>query len=427
MVGRLFLSLITGLILIAVVSCNTVEQEPNYTYSIDSVWWSDSIDANANGYVSFKRLNFDVHLAENVSKFIEGRVYYKLEGASNFSFYAFSKKTEVTGNNADNLFYVSIGTPNVELQRGLYDFNIEIYERGKDKLEAATGSKDSLVLYGNKFEESSIDNNYTLSAWWDDGYDRDGDGYWRYANLVIDAGNDANVTRTMTAKIYYKDVDSTNYTLYHTISDFTIIGQTEQDTVSWYIGKHPDDLESGLYDFRINLYEAGSNNLVKFIDQETPVLKDVKFETEEEDSYYFSIDKVWWSDTIDVDGDSFTQLRKLNFDVNVDRNQTYKIFAKIFVRHPDSTDYEKYDSTASFNITGSSTADAYSTFIGAPPSQLDSASYDFLISIYEDLPDTLKVVETAVSAETVELLKGQNFETTAQDTTGTNPKKIIEQ
>ena len=397
MVSRLFLSLFTGLILIAAVSCNTVEQTPDYNYSIDSVWWSDSIDANVNGYVSFKRLNFNVHLAENVSRFIEGRVYYKLEEASDFSFYAFSKKTEVAGNNADNLFYVSIGSPNAELRRGLYDFNIEIYERGKDKLEAETGSKDSLALSGNKFEESSTDNNYTLSAWWDDGYDRDGDGYWRYAKLVIDAGNDANVTRTVTAKIYYKKADSTNYILYHTIPDFTITGQTEQDTVSWYI--------------------------VKFIDQETPVLKDVKFETEDEDSYYFSIDKVWWTDSLDVDGDSYTQLRKLNFDVNVDRNQTFKIFAKIFVRHPDSTDYEKYDSTASFNITGSNTTDAYSTFIGAFPSELDSADYDFLISIYEDLPDTLQVVETAISAETVGLLKGQHFETITQDTTGTNPKK----
>ncbi len=426
MIRKLLIPFCTAIIIIAAVSCDTVEQAPDYTYAIDSVWWSDSIDANTDGYVSFKRLNFNVHLAENATTLIEGRIYYKFNQASDFSFYAFSKQTEVKGNNTDNLFFQSIGAPNMELSRGLYDFKIDIYEQGQTKLKAATTSKDSLTLYGNKFEESSTDNNYSLSVFWEDEFDRDQNGYWRYAKLVINADNDASVTRAMDAKIFYKNADSTNYNLYHTISNFTITAQNITDTVSWYIGKHPNDLEHGLYDFRVELYESGSNNLVMFIDQETPVLHNLKFETEDEDSYYYSIDNVWWTDTVDVDGDTYTELRKLNFDVNVDRNQTFSIFAKIFYRHPDSTDYEKYDSTASFNITGDAATDAFGTFVGAFPSELDSADYDFLISIYEDLPDSLQVVETAISAETVEIMNNQHFETTTQDTTGTIPKKIIE-
>ena len=40
-----------------------------------------------------------------------------------------------------------------------------------------------------------------------------------------------------------------------------------------------------------------------------------KFESEEEDSYFFTITNVWWSDSTDIDGDFYTSARKINFDV----------------------------------------------------------------------------------------------------------------
>ncbi len=72
--------------------CKTVEEEPDYTYSIDSVWWSDSIDANHDGFTSYRKLNFDVHLKEDVSRAIRGRVFYQPVEASEFTFYAFTEK-----------------------------------------------------------------------------------------------------------------------------------------------------------------------------------------------------------------------------------------------------------------------------------------------------------------------------------------------
>ena len=119
------LSIITFALL---YSCNTVEEKPNYTYSIAKVWWSDSLDSNLDGYAQFKRLNFNVHLTQNVTQIINARIYYKLNTASSFSFYAFSGDKIVQGKNKDNNFFVPIGLPNPELERGEYDFSIEIYE-----------------------------------------------------------------------------------------------------------------------------------------------------------------------------------------------------------------------------------------------------------------------------------------------------------
>ena len=68
-------------------ACDTTEEPPDYTYVIDNVFWSDSLDGNQDGYIQSKRLNINVHLAENVSRIIEAQVFYKRKESSDFSFY----------------------------------------------------------------------------------------------------------------------------------------------------------------------------------------------------------------------------------------------------------------------------------------------------------------------------------------------------
>ncbi len=403
-------------------SCNTVEEKPNYTYSIVKVWWSDSLDSNLDGYAQFKRLNFDVHLTQNVTRIINARIYYKLNTASNFSFYAFSGDKLIQGKNKDNNIFVPIGLPNPELERGKYDFSIEIYEKDSDKLKARTDSVENKILSNKKFEKSSSDKSYSITPHWSNIYDGNGNGYWRYARLNLDVNIDDNVTRTVTAKIYYKESSVDTFALYHTIPNFTITDHSSSDTVSYVIGSPTTTLDHGIYDFRVNLYEAKNNMLVAFIDQYTNPnnLKDKKFESEDEDSYYYSIPHVWWSNQVDLDSDSYTSFRKLHFDVDVDKNVQRTIFAKIFVKadttnEPDTLDYSLYDSTANFNITGSNTNDAYSIPVGFP-NQLDSNKYDIMISIYDaQVKDTLQKVETSISGMQDSILAYQKFETAKQD------------
>ncbi len=418
-----FVFLVFAIVLVLLSQkCKTVEPEPDYTYSIDSLWWSDSIDANHDGFTSYRKLNFDVHLKEDVSRPIRGRVFYQPVEASEYTFYAFSKKNIAVGNNQDNIFGVSIGDPNKELDRGLYNFKIEIYEEGGSRREAVTDKADSLILCNNAFEKTETDNNYSLNVYWRDAFDNDKDGYWSYAYLVLDANNDADVTRSLEAKVYYKSASETEYSednLYADIN-FTITNSSPDDSVSIPIGIAPNDFDHGEYDFRVELYEAGTNTLVIIDDEDnTSALKNVKLETDDEDTFHFSIDNVWWTDFVDLDHDSYTSRRTLHFDVNVDRDgQSFPVYAKVFNKSPDSTEYNLYDSTAYFNVTGSGAADAYSVTVGTPNAELDSASYDFLISIFQTENDTTEIIRYTISSVTVDTLKLQKFETAHQDSTG---------
>ncbi len=415
---KIFIPISIFAIVTIIFSCNTVEQPPNYTYSIDSVWWSDAVDGNADGYAKFERLNFDVHLKENTSQTIVGRVYYKLKDASDFSFYAFSEDKRIIGNNAENNLFVSIGSPNIELQRGIYDFNIEIYQTDQNDIKATSDSLQLITLSNKKFELPQFDNTYTMNLFWENQFDKNGNAYNRYATLVIDVNNNEQVTRNIDAKIYYKLSTDKNFQLYFEKNNFTISGQSLNDTVSVLISGDNGELEKGEYDFRVDVFEAGKDRLLDFEDNENPILSKQKFETEDDDSYYYSFSNIWWSDSTDIDKDSYTSLRKLHFDVDVDKNETRTLFAKIYLRpeSTDSTDYETfYDSTANFSITGTNASDAYFVWIGNDTTALDSNRYDILISIYDALVDSPQVVETTVSGFTQNELKLQKFETASQD------------
>lgn len=395
-------------------SCSSTHEE-DYTYSIDRVWWSDSIDTNQDHYVSSKRLNFDVHIQENVTRTINARVFYKLHDASSFTFYAFLGEHTAYGSDTKNPFFVPIGSPNAELPRGYYDFKIEIYEAGKTRIEATTGQKDSVQTSTQRFEQSSNDKNYTIHAQWMDKYDRSNNSYWRYAKLVLNVDIDAPLNKNVYAKLYYKKSVDTTYQLYYQFPTFSIYYNNAQDTVSCFVGTPTLELAHGTYDFKIEMYEAANNILVALVDESTLELNDVKFESEKDDSYYYTISKVWWSNPIDLDGDSYTSFRKLNFEVDVDKNETRTIFAKIYYMPPDTSDYLKYDSTANFNITGSLQSNVYTSNIGLSQTMLDSAKYNFLISIYEPTADTVEAFQTSASSTTDTTLANQKFETPSQD------------
>ncbi len=409
-------------IIVIMLSCDTVEEEPNYTYKIDSVWWSDIIDGNSDGYSQFERLNFNVHLKEDVSQKINGRVYYKLKEASNFSFYAFSEDKRVIGGSEDNYLFVSIGSPNKELQRGIYDFSIEIFQEGQSDLKVKTDSLQLVKLSGKSFELSEYDNTYTLAVSWIDKVDKNGNGFLRSASLVIDADNNEKINRKLDLKIYYKRDDESEYQLYDERNSFNITGATDTDTITIPIGTTNLELTKGEYNFRVDLFEAGKSNLLAFEDMENPLLSKQKFESEDDDSYYYTISNVWWSDSTDMDGDLSTSLRKIHYDIDVDKDETRTLFAKVYLRvheeNPtDSSDYDiLYDSTANFTIRGENSNDTYSSWIGNGTEVLDSNNYDILISIYDAVNvDSIQSTEASISGSTNELLNNQKFETASQD------------
>ena len=415
------LSILT--IVASMFSCNTVDEEPNYTYDIDSVWWSDVIDGNLDSYSQFERLNFNVYLKEDVSQNINGRVYYKLREASNFSFYAFSEDKRVVGGNEDNYLFVSIGSPNKELQRGVYDFKIEIFQNNQSDIKAKSDSLQLIELSNKQFELSEYDNTYTLTVDWIDKDDKNGNGFSRSASLIIDANNNESINRNLDAKIYFKKNDENDFVLYNERNNFEIFGDSETDTIVIPIGTTNFELEHAEYDFRVDLFEAGKNNLLAFEDMENPLLSNQKFESEDDDSYYYTISNVWWSDSTDLDSDSFTSIRKLHYNIDVDKDESRTLFAKVYMRvheeNPtDSSNYDiLYDSTANFTISGINESDSYFSWIGVDTTTtLDSNRYDILISIYDAISvDTTETATVSLSGFTEPILNDQYFETTSQD------------
>lgn len=418
-------------IVVSMFSCNTVEEEPNYTYKIDSVWWSDPLDGNSDGYNQFERINFNVHIEENTSQNISGRVYYKLKEASSFSFYAFSQDKKVIGSNEDNYLFVSIGSPNKELQKGIYDFSIEIFQNNQSDIKAKPDSLQLIILSNKQFEQPEYDNTFTLDISWIDIVDRNGNKYSRSASMVIDANNNEAVTRNLDAKIYYKRSNENEYKLYNKRKNFEIHGNNDVDTIIIPIGVTNIQLEKGEYDFRVDLFETDKKNLLAFEDKENPLLNKQKFESEDEDSYYYTISKVWWSDSTDIDGDLATSRRKLYYDVDVDKNEERTLFAKVYMRlheeNPldssnlsDSLESSGYDilcdSTSNFKISGTNNNDSHFSWIGNSTTALDSNKYDLLISVYDATTvDTLQSAEASLSGFLEPLLKGQKFETVSQD------------
>lgn len=406
--------LILILLYIIAVSCNPTVTEEIYSYSFKKVWWSDVIDGNQDGYAQFKRLNFNINIAEQVTRKIQARVYYKLKNSSSFTFYGVTQETEVIGNNTDNNLFYSIGAPNKELNRGYYDFSVEIFEANNSKLAAKTDSSKTALL-NNAFEESNNDNSFTIKYSWSDIYDRNNNNYWRYATMNIDINNDKNLTKTVDVNIYYKKAESTTFTLLKSIDNYQVIGQTA-DTIKYVFGQPELKLTKGEYDFRIEVLRSDINTLVALKDQDDPLLNNIKFESVDDDSYYYSIQRVWWTYPVDLDADGFTQNRMLNFDVDVDKDENRTLFAKIYVLHPDSTDYALYDSTADFIIKGTTALDKYSVGIGSLKTELDSSRYDILISIYDALASKQKVEITTSGSSDTTLYK-QKFESVKQDTT----------
>ncbi len=415
----IFIAVTTSII---ISSCKSAtEPEIDYNYSIQKVWWSDTIDNDKDGFSVSKILNFNVHLEENVTRTVVARIYYKLTDAPTYSFYNFTEEYEIEGIKSPSSMQMIIGIPNKELVSGLYDFQIELYEKSNNRVEAKVTIEDSIgaVLSNQAFEELKDDQIYTITPWWRDAYDRNGNGYARYATLGLDIDVGGNLEKKLTAYVYYKEKTSDKFRLYLTSEEFTIRGIQKQDSINLLIGEEGKELSRGEYDFRVEFMETDFDYPAAVIDNQTSdVLNDVKFETHEEDSYFYTIVKnnLNWINLVDNDADGYTSSRKLVFDVDVDKNEYRSILAKIFVKHPDSTNYNYYGITNVFRIYGSNPFDTIQIPIGTASYNLDSAKYNFILTVYEDVPDSLKIIEAEVGGyEEGDVLYQQSFETAAQD------------
>lgn len=430
---KLFISTFVIAMLFVTVSCDTTEvvEETSYTYSVSKVSWSDPIDNDKDGYATNGVLTVFVNLEEDVTRNIDVRVYFLAAGGGAYSFYTSVNDIEFKGIDSPIPVQVMVGAPNRELIYGNYDFKIEIHESGSESIKATAEKGDTEIegadqLGGQKFETLAADQIYDVKVHWENINDQNGNGYATDASLFVDVNIEQNLTKEVKVELYHKERSKSDYTLYASSPQYQINFDDSSDVYKFEIGTPPLELMMGIYDFKIIVYETGIYSPVAMLDSASiePMadsLRGRKFETGNDDGYFYTIDtsRIFWTDRYDFNMNDYTVSRTLNLNVDVDKEESRQIWVQVYYKETDSVNYNFFnsyyeDSPWSIN-GGNDTNDIVSIAIGPladTTKNLNKHNYDFLVNILE--ANNTFVVTSASDAES-DSLRSQTFETAHQD------------
>lgn len=134
------------------------EQQGTPNVTIKSIWISDKVDDDDDGYSSYARLNFDLD-----TDFDESDVTVKLgvrdhstNATQTYDVYFESAFFTIVGATSEDAVYIDIGSPNDELSKGRYDFLLQVFESSDPTEVIAEASPETYaVLSDNQFERSS--------------------------------------------------------------------------------------------------------------------------------------------------------------------------------------------------------------------------------------------------------------------------------
>ena len=406
-----------SILLIAILFCQVscLKIVIDNTYEIKSISWIDEgLDFDKDDYPTNRTLECMLFLLEPVSRDIEIRIYYRLSDTRDYIFYASIDEEGFMGG-TDTPINIQIGLTR-ELSHGNYDFLIEIYEKDNDRVEA------SGTIENAPFERLASDQNYDLSAWWSDYDDYDYDNYPRSAFLNIDVDISLSIAKEVKAEVLYQKVGSDEDYISYFKSDYYTINGDNNDTLSVPTGFYPDTLGHGLYNFKIVIMERNIfSPVLIYVGEQTSSLKEIPFENDLEDGYLYSLntESLGWTVIIDNDGDGYAQNKVLLLDVDIDKDETVEVIAKIFRKQVDEENYIVLDSTDIFTVTGSGPGDlvylpVHSTLV-TDSVKMPHGEYDFMISVFEILPNT--EYDLRFSSDSIDgtILKTQKFELSSED------------
>lgn len=150
-------------------SCNKFinEQQDTPNVTIKSIWFSDRVDQDNDGYSSYARLNFDIDTDVD-----ESDVAVKLSvrehssnAAQTYDVYFESVFFTVFGETSEDAVYIDIGSPNDELIEGSYDFLLQVFISSDPTEVIAEASPDTYsVLSDIQFERCSQEE-VTVEKW----------------------------------------------------------------------------------------------------------------------------------------------------------------------------------------------------------------------------------------------------------------------
>ncbi|MCD6332763.1 MAG: choice-of-anchor H family protein [Bacteroidales bacterium] len=409
---KLFFAIFAVSALVSISSCK--KKEIDYTYTLTGIEWVDQgIDVDGDGYVTSRTLKCQISLLENVTRDIEVKIYFRLAGSQEYIYYGKIEADGITGG-TENPVLIPIGLSQ-DLSHGTYTFLLEVYEKDNQRLEASGSIED------NKFERLVNDQVYDLKVWWSDPDDVDRDGFLRTATLNIDVNVKQQVTKTVKVEVFYRSKDSTRYHSYFTSDNYSITGEN-RDTLEVPTGFYPDTLGHGLYDFKIIVYEENVSMPVLIYDRElSSELGERPFETDLDDGYIFSLnmENTEWVQVVDLDTDGYAQLKVLNVDVDIDKDEPVNIFAKIYRQGPNDEHYLVLDSTGIFQINGQTAADIFlfpvnSTLV-TDTVQMPHGEYNLMLAIFRVFSDQTNDLRFATDSIDGMLLRQQKFELASED------------
>ncbi|MCF7797962.1 MAG: choice-of-anchor H family protein, partial [Candidatus Marinimicrobia bacterium] len=188
-------------------------------------------------------------------------------------------------------------------------------------------------------------------------------------------------------RIAYKPYLSSTYATYYITGDFTITGYESGDAFWVAMGSPNQELAHGIYDFKIEIYDANTDQvLVTHGPENDGDLDNISIETAAEDgssSETYSVYNAWWTDAVDNDGDEYPWYRKLNMDIDCSSG-THNIYVKVLYKYATSSTWTEYFETGVFAITEYQTGDAIWVAIGSPNTELSHTLYDFKIEVYKE-------------------------------------------
>jgi len=427
------IKIILALLLISFISCTITElenKEPkieDLTYSIESITEVSAVDLNSNGFSSRMQFTMNVKIAENYNRDIQTTIYYRNADSTDFKFYTYLANVSITGNNADNQVPFELSSFQKALPRGVYDFKIEIGQSNYDRIEASISPDDentpvniASILTGHSLEQFHTDVTYTLNVSWNNKHDRTENDAPRSAELTLDFNMNDTITAPLSANIYKKltSEDESSFVIYKTIEEFTISSDAEDDSINIDIGTTFQELQTGKYDFKVDLLDGNFGFLIQSFFNDTDSLKEKNFESLDDDTYFYSINDIFWSDSLDMNGNEWHQSRELNIDIDVDKNHERELIIEFFIKPEDSNDFKKYGNFG-FTITGKSPADVFNFEVKLEDNITSSSQSlcDFMLNLYEkNVADTARAIEATADPSTYEnVFSQQKFESKDSD------------
>jgi len=126
----------------------------------------------------------------------------------------------------------------------------------------------------------------------------------------------------------------------------------------------------------------------------------------------YTVADTLWTETKDYDADSYTQYRKLNFNVDVSSG-THAVYVEIYHKLHNSSSYSLYYKTSDFEVTGISDSTWHMIGVGGINGDLPHNSYDFELRIYKSGSSKVRVTYGPTDDPD---LNDQAFEPASEDT-----------